>query len=316
MPGVQAEVIPEFPAFRIREFDWPSLTSIYISAPQLTSYDCVSILLSAPLLESYNIKVIMHDLAHYIFDPFVHHSLRFLKIATGTILSAFLRPVSFPNLESLHIETSPSAVAVTQNLENHEFPDFIRRSRPLLKHLVLENLNVPERGLVDCLKFVPTLTHLEVHEDLQHSRPPGLTHFIVSALSDRLYKNLRLCPHLAVIKLTGSLVSQDGLCSEMISIRRDVGGLKHAQVEFGGLSRSHAKDEVTFRELRRDGFKITWFPRNEITWTNRRDTILFRVKYDCVASSTFESFLVFNESFITDPIARKFRLVTHARGRY
>ncbi|KAF8966809.1 hypothetical protein BDZ97DRAFT_1917322 [Flammula alnicola] len=260
MPSLQAEVIPEFPALRIRELDWPSLTSVCISAPQLTSYDCVGILKSAPLLESYNIKVITHDLAHYIVDPFVHHSLHFLKIETGTILSAFLRPVSCPNLESLHIEMSPSAVAVTQNLENHEFPDFIRRSRPLLQRLVLENLNVPERGLIDCLQFVPTLTHLELHEDLQRYRPPGLTHLIVSALSDRLHEHLHLCPHLTVMKLTGGLVSQDGLCSEMISIRRAIGGLKHAQVEFG--ERSHAQDEITFRELRRDGFKITWFPRS------------------------------------------------------
>ncbi|KAF8954139.1 hypothetical protein BDZ97DRAFT_1867110 [Flammula alnicola] len=250
--GLQVGLIQEFPAFHTRDFCWPSLTTLHINAPgQLASEDCFSVLKSAPLLESCSIKVLTNDLTT-TFAPFVHRSLRILAIETKTILSAFLRSVSFPNLESLQMEaTSRSAVTVTHNRETHALPDLIGRCRPPLRRLVLENLSLPQRGLIDCLRSVPSLTHLEVHEDFEFSRQPGLTALIVSALSDRLDADHRLCPRLKVIRLTGNL---------MIRIRRDVGCLERVQVEFGPLL--HPMDEVIFKELQRNGLKITWLPRS------------------------------------------------------
>ncbi|KAF8954140.1 hypothetical protein BDZ97DRAFT_1928691 [Flammula alnicola] len=250
--------LPIFPAFHIRELTLPSLTSLHINA-QITSYDCFSVLRVAPRLESCRIDEMTHDPGtRATFAPLVHHSLRLLRIETKAVISAFFRSLSLPNLESLQMEAT--SLTVMQNQETHEVADFIRRSRPPLLRLILENLSLPERGLIDCLQFVPTLTHLEVHEDFKDSRQPSLTDLVVSALSERLDGNLHLCPRLSVIRLTGNLASHDDLFSEMIKVRHDLGSLERVQVEFG--HQFHPKDEAVFKELQRNGLKIAWLPRS------------------------------------------------------
>lgn len=245
---------------------WSHLQKIHLKCV-LSVNQCVQILASLPALEICYLQNIsgparMGAALPVAIELRQLHTLR----AEGPVnLTSLLQALTLPSLTSLTIER---IITIPSNEIGNLF-NFVARSNPPLKKLVLDSYQVEEEELIRSLHLLPALQVLEINDEGMQTR---MSDNLMTALSDRdPTRDTFLCPQLESIKFIGRVNTTDGRFKSMIKARwkglaeaNGVACLKAVHVEFTGNNGGrdqHINDMRFIQEAREGGLKARAFFR-------------------------------------------------------